>query len=96
MLDNALQRESTFVRKKSITVEADRVYSEALQSNCVSGELPTFPDTSWDSAKNKLHSMIKHSVKSNLKSISQDIHSRYTCRYLQYCKMEQIDPEWKA
>ena len=45
LLDNRLQRESKLVRKKSITVQAEKVYQSALNRNMVAGEIPgTTPD----------------------------------------------------
>ena len=40
LLDNRLQRETKLVRKKSITVQAERVYKSALNRNMVAGEIP--------------------------------------------------------
>ena len=40
LLDNKLQRESKLIRKKSITVQAERVYQSALNRNMVAGEIP--------------------------------------------------------
>ena len=40
VLDNKLERESNFTRKKSITVEAESVYRFALNLNMVQGEIP--------------------------------------------------------
>ena len=40
LLDNRLQRESKLSRKKSITVQAERVYQSALNRNMVAGEIP--------------------------------------------------------
>ena len=40
LLDNRLQRESKLIRKKSITVQAERVYQSALNRNMVAGEIP--------------------------------------------------------
>ena len=40
ILDNRIQRESNFTRKKSITVEAETIYNFALNMNLVQGEIP--------------------------------------------------------
>ena len=39
-LDNRLERESNYTRKKSITVEAEAIYNRALNYNMVQGEIP--------------------------------------------------------
>ena len=39
-LDNRLERESNYTRKKSITVEAETIYNRALNYNMVQGEIP--------------------------------------------------------
>ena len=39
-LDNKLERESEFRRKKSVTVEAEYIYKSAFSQNTVQGEVP--------------------------------------------------------
>ena len=42
-LDSKLQRESELIRKKSVTVQAEQLFSSALGQNCVQGEIPADP-----------------------------------------------------
>ena len=45
-LDNKLERESEFRRKKSVTVEAESIFKSAFSQNTVQGEVPgTTPET---------------------------------------------------
>ena len=39
-IDNKIERESSFVRKQSITVLAETVFKSAFNQNCVQGEIP--------------------------------------------------------
>ena len=40
ILDNKIRRESQLTRKKSITVEAEKIYQTALNCNMVQGQIP--------------------------------------------------------
>ena len=42
-MDNAIDRESQFVRKWSAVVRAQEVYITAMHLNCFGGEFSTFP-----------------------------------------------------
>ena len=42
-LDSKIERESTFIRKKSVTVQAEHLFNSAFNLNCVQGEVPTDP-----------------------------------------------------
>ena len=50
-LDSCVSRESKLQRKKSITVRAEGVFRKALNQNCIGGELPSFPDETWNKEK---------------------------------------------
>ena len=42
-MDNAIDRESQFVRKGSAVVRAQEVHITAMHLNCFGGEFPTLP-----------------------------------------------------
>ena len=67
MLDNAIERESSYVRKKSTLVEAENTFKYAMELNCIGRELHTFPDDRWDKVKAKTFENIKAAVKAKLK-----------------------------
>ena len=43
VIDNRLERESQYVRTKSVTVISEQTYQSALNCNMVQGEIPTHP-----------------------------------------------------
>ena len=43
VLDNKIERESQLVRKQSVTVEAETIFTRSLNLNTVQGEIPTDP-----------------------------------------------------
>lgn len=101
-LDNCISRESQFVRKKSITVRAEEVYNKALNQNCVGGELPSFPDETWDREKKKLVEEIKESVKCIVRVDSEEKQSEHLRKlisqseFLKFSQQEQSDYTWKG
>ena len=62
-LDNAVERESTQLRKKSIIVQAQTVHEKAMHLHTPEGQMPAFPDVSWDRQKKKMINDIKSTVK---------------------------------
>ena len=52
-LDNAVERESTQLRKKSIILQAQTVHEKAMHQHTLEGEMPAFPDASWDRRRRK-------------------------------------------
>jgi hypothetical protein len=102
VLDNAVLRESSYVRKKSIIVSAEESYQESLQLCCVGGELPSFSDNGWDKEKSALCNKIKSTVKKNLKSKTITRHTDKAnslfkqSEYIKFSNLEQVDPEWKG
>ena len=101
-LDNRLAREAQFVRKKSIAVKSQNAYDKALSLNCVGGELPTFPDDTWDREKAKLIEEIKTTIKAGLRVESESDYSKHLHtlikqgEFLKISQLEQQDPIWKS
>ena len=65
VLDCRVERESAWVRKKSVTVRAESVYNEALQFNTVAGIIPE--GERWERQRTKTIQEVKESVKSQVK-----------------------------
>ena len=65
IMDCRVERESAWVRKKSVTVRAESVYNEALQFNTVAGIIPE--GEQWDRQRTKTIQEVKESVKSQVK-----------------------------
>ena len=64
VIDATIQRESEYTRKKSTCIEADTVFSTALESNTVIGKMPTFTGAQATRLKQKFHTEVGNSVKS--------------------------------
>ena len=58
-MNNAIERESQFTRKGSVVVRAEEVFEAAIHANCADGELPNFPDTTWNKEKEAFSKQIK-------------------------------------
>ena len=65
-LDNAIQRESEWTQKKSTVTASEAVHTHAMNTICLNGELPQFPDKTCDKEKAKSTHKIKASVKSKV------------------------------
>ena len=102
MLDNAIERESSYVRKKSTIVEAENTFKYAMELNCIGGELPTFPDDRWDKVKAKTFENIKAAVKAKLKVNTKEKQAEKSSslavqsEFIKFSNQEQVDPEWKG
>ena len=101
-MDNAIDRESQFVRKGSAVVRAEEVHITAMHLNCFGVEFPTFPDESRAKEKHKLTEKIKKTVKVTVREAAQEgnINHLNTLlaqgEYLKFCLQEQKDPVWKS
>ena len=60
-----MERESAWVRKKSVTVRAENVYTEALEQNTVAGIIPE--GERWERQRAKTISEVKEAVKSQVR-----------------------------
>ena len=73
-----------------------------MQSNCVGGELPTFPDQRWDEEKSNITKKIKSSVKAKVTKDSmekQHVHLQTLLKQEQAVKIlhqQQQDPTWRG
>ena len=61
VLDCRVERESEWVRKKSVTVRAEEVYQESLDFNTVDGTIPD--GERWQKQRKKMIEAVKQSVK---------------------------------
>ena len=69
-LDNAVNRESQLLRKKSTIVQCQNLYEKGLSLTCVGGEVPSLPN-------NKLVKDVKKKVRVSLQSDIKQIQHKY-------------------
>ena len=67
-LDNAIERESKQLRKKSIVVQAQTVYEHALEKNTLDTGIPVPPGDCLGKQKQKTISCIKNTVKETVRT----------------------------
>ena len=67
-LNSAISRDSKWSHKKSTVVPAEAAHTHAMNKNCPTGEMPAFPDKSWEKESTKLTLAVKASVKSKIHS----------------------------
>ena len=68
-LDNRIHRESSQIRKKSITVQSEKIFQAALNENAVQGEIPEFIEA------NQFRESVKCDAKARARSELQEAHS---------------------
>ena len=102
VLNNAIERESQFTRKKSTVVRSQEVHDWAVNTNCVDGEMPQFSDPNCDREKVALTKQIKKSVKARVNNDAmeaQHVHLQTLMKQgesLQFLHAQQEDPTWKG
>ena len=101
-LDNAISRESQLVRKKSSIVRAENTHMRAIDMNCQDGEIPSFPDHTWDREKLKFVCKVKSTVKTLVRETTREKNTKHLNKlykqseFLKLAQQEQKDPIWKA
>ena len=101
-LDNAIQRESEWTRKKSTVVYSETVLTHAMSLNCVNGEIPTFPEEIREKEITKLTHKLKASVKTKVYSEVLEEQRRHLDTlmkqgdYLKFADQEKCDPNWNS
>ena len=101
-LNNAIERESKYIRKKSTIVQSENIYTKAVQLNCVDGQLPSFSDNSWSRQKQTLSNNLKASVKTLLQNENRECQIQHLStllkqgEFLNFSIAEQQDPIWKG
>ena len=76
-LDNAVERESNQLRKKSIIVQAQKTHEKAMHLHTHEGQMPTFPDAHWDKQKKKMINDIKSTVKKTVRAEHSEAHASH-------------------
>ena len=101
-LDNGISRESNLVRKRSSLVRAEKTHMLALDMHCQDGEVPSFPDHTWDKAKLKFSNAVKRSVKKIVRGSTQEKYTEHLDSLLmqgEFLKLAQDEknyPYWKG
>ena len=81
-LDNAVMRESTQSRKKSIIVKAQTIHEKAIHLHTPQGEMPTFQDAHWDTQKKRMLNDIKNPGKKTVRENHYEANVTYLCGLL--------------
>ena len=111
IIDNKLARESQLIRKQSVTVQSESVYKDALNYNCVQGEIPgvtpeVLPLSDEDNTALPPPQKFVEDVKKDVKTTivfeeSQQILNHVKSlisqgHFLELTKIEQVDATWKS
>ena len=73
-----------------------------MNKNCPTGEMPSFPDKSWEKESTKLTLAVKASVKSKIHSDTLEEQKKHLDtllkqgHYLKFAEQEKCDPNWKS
>jgi len=101
-LDNAIERESKQLRKKSIVVQAQTVYEHALEKNTLDTDIPVPPGDCSGKQKQKTISCIKNTVKETVRTEQAKLNNAHLqgllkqSEFLKITLHQQQDATWQS